>query len=167
VATEKPPPSFLGEDNQMGRQYRSPRAKGAVGDGVREFVGPVPGSSVVTLNLGAAHTIPSYGVTDISTWAASTYLMAPPTQGCMKTILHHGPTSAAGAARTIKLSTDNSVTVRYCTPTTGTAGNTHILIGNATADVCLTLMGVNSTHWIVYSVFPVTTASSVYNILST
>lgn len=150
----------------MGRQFRNPRARTAAAE--REFVGPVPGSSVTDLNLGnSGHVIPSYGVTDISTWAASTYLMAPPTQGCVKTILHHGPTSAAGASRTIKLSTGNTVTVRYCTPTTGTAGNTHIVIGNATADVCLTLLGVNSTHWIVQSVFPVTTASSVYNITST
>jgi hypothetical protein len=149
----------------MGRQYRAPRAHAS--EQHAEFVGPVPGSTVTDLNLGGALVIPAYGVTDISTWGASTYLMAPPTQGCVKTLLHHGPTSAASAARTIKLSTGNTVTIRYCTPTTGTAGNTHIVFGAATADICMTLLGVNSTHWVVQSVFPVTTASTVYNITST
>lgn len=151
----------------MGRQFRSPKERGLSGVYHREFVGPVPGSSEAVASLAHPHTIPSYGVTDISTWAASTYYMAPPTEGCMKTIVHCGPTSAAGASRTIKLSTGNTVTVRYVGATTGSAGNTHLVIGACTGDVQMTLMGHNSTHWIVMSVFPVTSASSVWNITST
>jgi hypothetical protein len=140
----------------MGRQYRGPRQAGVVGGGNhREFVGPTPPSSVSLVDQ-----IPSYGVTNISTWAASTYLMAPPTEGCMKTILSSNPSSAAAAARVIKLSSGNTVTVGYVGPTTGASGNTHLSFGASTADFCVTLMGVNSTHWAIVSVHPVTTAST-------
>jgi hypothetical protein len=140
----------------MGRQYRSPKQAGSVGGGhFREFVGPTPPSSV-----GLVDQIPSYGVTNISTWAASTYFMAPPSEGVMKTILSSNPSSAAAAARVIKLSSGNTVTVGYVGPTTGASGNTHLSFGASTADFCVTLMGVNSTHWAIVSVHPVTTAST-------
>ena len=148
----------------MGRQYRTPRAPGVTGGHFREFVGPTPGSTVATLNLGGAHTIPSYGVTDISTWGASTYLMAPPEQGCMKTILSR---SSSGAARVIKLSTANTVTVGYNTPTTGASGNTHLSFGASTADVCVTLMGADSTHWVIVSAYPTTASTGFVGIVST
>jgi hypothetical protein len=86
--------------------------------------------------------------------------MAPPTEGCMKTILSSNPSSAAAAARVIKLSSGNTVTVGYVGPTTGASGNTHLSFGASTADFCVTLMGVNSTHWAIVSVHPVTTAST-------
>jgi hypothetical protein len=140
----------------MGRQYRSPKIAGVVGGGNhREFVGPTPPSSI-----GLVDQIPGYGVTNISTWAASTYFMGPPAEGVMKTILSSNPSSAAAAARMIKLSSGNTVTVGYVGPTTGSGGNTHLSFGASTADICVTLMGVNSTHWAIVSVHPVTTAST-------
>lgn len=149
----------------MGRQFRSPRQRGAVSnDGFREFVGPVPGSTVTDLNLGGGHVIPSYGVTDISTWGASTYLMAAPTQGCLKTIVSR---SSSGAARVIKLSTGNTVTVGYNTPTTGASGNTHLSFGASTADVCVTLLGADSTHWMIVSAYPTTASTGFVGIVST
>ncbi len=155
----------------MGRQYRSPRASGpASGSGhFREFVNPTP-TTDVGADGGAAPTflIPAYGVTNISTWGASTYVMAPPAEGVMKTILSSNPSSAACAARVIKLSSGNTVTVGYVGPTTGTGGNTHLSFGASTADICLTLMGVNSTHWSIVSIHPVTTTSTGFvGILST
>ena len=136
----------------MGRQFRAPRSRGTIGDSVREFVGPTPGSTVVTANLGDPNTIPSYGVTDISTWGASTYYMAAPTSGCIKTFVSH---SSAPSARVVKLSTGNTVTVLYPGgATTGASGNTHISFAASTLDTCLTLMGLNSTHWMVVSVHP-------------
>jgi hypothetical protein len=147
----------------MGRQFRSPRAPG-LGGHFREFVGPTPGSTVAEANLGHAHTIPSYGVTDISTWGASTYFMAPPTQGCVKTIVSH--TSAPTGARVIKLSTGNTVTLLYPSPTTGASGNTHIKVDASTLDTCLTLLGLNSTHWMLVSVHPALNSTGT-SILST
>jgi hypothetical protein len=147
----------------MGRQFRSPRAPG-LGGHFREFVGPVPGSTVAEANLGHAHTIPSYGVTDISTWGASTYFMAPPTAGCMKTFVSH---SSAPAARVVKLSTGNTVTILYPGgATTGASGNTHISFAASTLDTCLTIMGLNSTHWMLVSVHPALNSTGT-SILST
>lgn len=148
----------------MGRQFRSPRAPGGSGAHFREFVGPTPGSTVASVtNLGDFSVIPSYGVTDISTWGASTYLMAPPTQGCMKTFVSH---SSAPAARVVKLSTGNTVTVLFPQPTTGASGNTHISFAASTLDTCLTLMGLNSTHWVLVSVHPALNSTGT-SILST
>jgi hypothetical protein len=135
----------------MGRQFRSPRERGVAAGDFREFVGPTPGSTEANATMGGPHVIPSYGVTDISTWGASTYYMAPPTQGCMKTIVSH---SSAPAARVIKLSTNKTVTILYPGATTGASGNTHIAVAASTLDTCLTLMGLNSTHWLVVSVHP-------------
>jgi hypothetical protein len=146
----------------MGRQFRGQRSVGPVSGGsFREFVNPAP-TSAVGADGGASPSfyIPSYGVTNISTWAASTYVMAAPSEGVIKTILSSNPSSAAAAARVIKLSSGNTVTVGYVSPTTGASGNTHLSFGASTADFCLTLMGVNSTHWAIVSVHPVTTAST-------
>jgi hypothetical protein len=130
----------------MGRQYRSPRARSGLGDNFREFVGPVPGTTVAVADM-----IPSYGVTDLSTWGASTYFMAAPTSGCIKTFVSH---SSAPAARVVKFSTGNTVSVLYPGVTTGASGNTHIAFAASTLDTCITLMGLNSTHWLVVSVHP-------------
>lgn len=157
----------------MGRQFKSPRLQGP-GGGIsghfREFVGPVPGSSSdVTDGVTA---IPSYGVTDISTWAASTYMLAPPVAGCMKTFVSHN-SSGGAAARVIALSSiptgstaPGSVTVGYNTPTSGASGNTHLAFGASTADICVTLMGVNSTHWVIVSA-PTTTSTGFVGFKST
>jgi hypothetical protein len=130
----------------MGRPFRSPRARGTLGDNFREFVGPTPGTTEATANM-----IPSYGVTDLSTWGASTYFMAAPTSGCIKTFVSH---SSAPAARVVKFSTGNTVSVLYPGVTTGASGNTHIAFAASTLDTCITLMGLNSTHWLVVSVHP-------------
>lgn len=135
----------------MGRQFRSPRERGVAAGDFREFVGPTPGSTVADVNLSGPHVIPSYGVTDISTWGASTYYMAPPTPGCMKTFVSH---SSAPSARVVKLSTNKTVTILYPGATTGASGNTHLAFAASTIDTCLTLMGLNSTHWVVVSVHP-------------
>lgn len=137
----------------MGRQFRSPRANSGGGH-YREFVGPTPGSTVATSNLSDPNVVPSWGVTDISTWGASTYLMAPPTQGCMKTIVSH--TSAPVGARVIAFSTQGAKTVTVAFPgaTTGASGNTAIKFDASTLDTCITLMGLNSTHWMIVSVHP-------------
>jgi hypothetical protein len=148
----------------MGRQFRPPRSKGNEGDGgsFREFVGPVPGTSVATNSLSHVNMIPSYGVTDISTWAASTYFRAPPTQGCIKTLVS---ASTAPAVRYICVSSSgNTVTINN--NGAQTTANTHLQCGATTMDACITLMGVNSTHWVVVSVYP-TTASGSWDIRTT
>jgi hypothetical protein len=148
----------------MGRQYRSAKARGlSGGESMREFVGPVPGSTSNTNSPGHAHMIPSYGVTDISTWAASTYFVAPPTAGCIKTFFTASTNGAA--ARWFNFSSSgNTVTIQHM----GGAStvNTHMVCGASSVDNCITLMGVNSTHWLVVSVYP-STASTGFDIRTT
>jgi hypothetical protein len=149
----------------MGRQFRSARQKGVSNSGdFREFVGPTPASSVASANQTHAHIIPSYGVTDVSTWAASTYYIAPPTQGCIKTLFSH---STAGVARWFNLSATTTTGVVTVNAAGGaTTSNTHLALGASTLDNCITLMGINSTHWVVVSVYP-TTASTAWDIRTT
>ena len=145
----------------MGRQFRTPRAPGLGGGGgnIREFVGPVAPTTVTP-----EFVIPAYGVTDISTWGASTYTMAPPVAGALKTFVSH---SSAPNARVVKLSTGNTVTALYPGgPTTGASGNTHISFAASTLDTCITLMGLNTTHWMVVSVHPALNSTGT-SILST
>lgn len=133
----------------MGRQFRTQRIIGPGGGGnghYREFVGPTP-TSVATADM-----IPGYGVTDISTWAASTYYMAAPEQGAIKTLFSH---SSNPAARTVRLSTAGTVTINWPGKTSGSAGNTELSFAASTLDTCLTLMGANSTHWLIVSIHPV------------
>jgi hypothetical protein len=132
----------------MGRQYRSARVTGPGGDNFREFVNPAPSTAVTA---GNPFDIPGYGVTDISTWGASTYYMAPPVQGAVKTLISH---SSAPAARTVRLSTGASVTVLWSGKTTGASGNTEFSFAASTLDTCVVLVGLNSTHWVLQSIYP-------------
>lgn len=141
----------------MGRQYRSLKRGGSLGGS--HFVqnaGPVSAtsSSVVT-------AIPNYGMTVLSstvTFPAGEYVLDAPQEGVLKTIVC---VSGSSDARVIRLSpsTANNVTVNYGTPTTGTGGNTQITF-NATVSATITLLGINSTHWAVYSMWPPTAVNS-------
>jgi hypothetical protein len=142
----------------MGRQFRSPRVAGKVdGGSFREFVGPVPGSSSAVANLSHPHTIPAYGVTNISTWAASTYFMAPPVEGALKTIVSY---SSGSAVRWIKASTGATVNVGGIGGSASTA-NTSIIFSDSTVGQCLTLLGLNSTMWAIVSVYPALNSTAI------
>ncbi len=125
----------------MGRQFRAPRrgAGSGGGQGGMQFVGPLATSSSTLI------VIPNYGVTDISTFAAGTYVMDAPDTGVVKHIISNSTTSLA---RIIWLSTSNNVSVNTNPVTTGASGNTQIVF-NGTADQVMALLGINSTHWTV------------------
>jgi hypothetical protein len=119
----------------MGRQYRAPR-RGTV----NKFV-TIPAVIGVT---SVVVQIPNYGVTDVSTFAAGEYVLDAPEEGVEKTIISVSGTSVA---RVIRSATDGAVKF----------GNalTSIVYGASTIDMCITMVGVNSTRWAITSVYPV------------
>lgn len=139
----------------MGRQYRSPR-RGAAGSQHQ-----VTGPSVVT-SSSTLIVIPNYGVTDMSTWAAGEYVLDTPDVGSFKTFIC---SSSAATTKTVRLSTGNTVTIAFNTPTTGASGNTQINFAS-TLDQCIQMYGQNSTHWVMVSVQPALNSTAV-SILST
>lgn len=88
-------------------------------------------------------TIPNYGITDVSAAAATDWVLAPPDVGVRKTLFS---TSSTSVARVVRLSTGTSVVGN------STAGT--IITFQATLDTVITLIGINSTRWIVESVYP-------------
>ena len=133
----------------MGRQFRTPRSGGSPalqGGGAFPFVGP----SIAT-SSSTAIAISNYGVTDISTWPAGEYVLAAPVTGVQKIIVSASSTSLA---RVIRMSTAATVKVNG----DGTA-HTQITF-NATVGMCLTLMGQNSTAWIIQGMHPPTAVNS-------
>ena len=135
----------------MGRQYRPPRSGGSPsvsGGSALQFVGPavVTSSSVLTV-------IPNYGVTDISTWAAGDYVLDAPSSGVEKTIIC---ASSSSTAKVILMSTAQPGTIKI-----NGDGTAHTRITfNATVGQCVSLVGQNSTSWIVRSMHPPTAVNS-------
>jgi hypothetical protein len=119
----------------MGRQYRAPRRGND-----EAFVGPV--TVPTTGNLTIA--IPNYGITNLSTMSGEMVLDAPDA-GVRKTLFR----SVAGSSGTVvRFSSSNTVSCA----TLGATGGTQITF-NATLDCCVVLLGLNSTHWIVESMY--------------
>jgi hypothetical protein len=116
----------------MGRQLRTKRA----GE-IELFTRATTGTT--------RDTIDNYGVTDISSTAANTYVLAAPETGVRKTLIAQQPTSAAVVVR---LTTEAGAAV-----TVGTTANTRITF-NSTVQSVVELVGVNSTRWAVVSVYP-------------
>jgi len=90
-----------------------------------------------------AITIPNYGVSELLSTAANTYVLGAPDEGIRKTLYSVTTTSAA-------------VIVRGSTGTTVTfdnQANTQITF-NATVDMIVDLLGVSSTRWLVTNVHP-------------
>lgn len=116
----------------MGRQLRNARA------GEKKlFVAASTGTTKVT--------IPNYGVSELSSTVANTYVLGKPETGVEKTLICQTPTSAAVVVR---LTTDADVSI-----TLGTTANTRITF-NSTRQAVVSLIGVDSTRWAVKSVYP-------------
>lgn len=146
----------------MGRQFRTPRRGVSVGGGAQPFVSP----AVVT-SSSTAIAIPNYGVTDIGAYAAGEYVLDAPETGSRKTIVCVSSTSNA---RVIRFSTvagvgAGAVTCGTLAGTTGTSGGTQITF-NATTDMCVVLLGINSTHWAIETMWPPTAANSTGIVLA-
>ena len=125
----------------MGRQFRPPRA----GTGTMLVT---PRAVAVSSTLVA---IPNYGVTDVTTWAAGDYVLAPPEEGVRKTIVSVTSTSVA---RVIRSATDASVKI-------GHGGATQIQAAASTGSWCIVLLGINSTQWAVENQYPPATTVNV------
>lgn len=127
----------------MGRQFRSPR-RGTGGVMTAPYVIPstLEGPAATT---GHTISIPNYGITDLSTFAAGEYTMDAPEAGVRKTLVR----AVAGSS---------GVVVRFSTGKTVSAGTlattaaTQVTF-NATNDCCIVLIGQNSTHWFVESMW--------------
>lgn len=129
----------------MGRQFRSPRSGGSnVVAPAWGYVGSIQNPSC------RATAIPNYGVTDISTWAAGDYVLDAPVEGVLKTFVSIQGTSAA---RVIRGSTAASVKF-------GSTAHTQLNIGGSTVACCITLLGYNSTQWLIMSAHPVATTGA-------
>jgi hypothetical protein len=121
----------------MGRQLRTlPANEG------EKIVAGTTSASVVT--------IPNYGVTEITS-AANTWTLAPPTEGCRKTLYSLGISSAA---RVVQLSTNAAAAVKV-----GNQSATRITF-HATVGMCVEMLGINSTQWVLVSVDPPIAANS-------
>lgn len=116
----------------MGRQLRSKRA----GE-VEKFTRATTGTT--------RDTIDNYGITELDSTVANTYVLAAPVEGVRKTLICQTPTSAA---LVVRLTTEAGTSV-----TVGTTANTRITF-NSTAQSVVELVGVNSTRWAVVSVYP-------------
>jgi hypothetical protein len=121
----------------MGRQLRTlPANEG------EKIVAGTTSASVVT--------IPNYGVTEITS-AANTWTLAPPTEGCRKTLYSLGISSAA---RVVQLSTNAAAAVKV-----GNQSATRITF-HSTVGMCVEMLGINSTQWVLVSVDPPIAANS-------
>ncbi len=119
----------------MGRQYRNLNSGEVV--------------KIVSATTGAgAPTIPNYGVTEITS-AANTWTLAPPVEGCRKVLYALGVSSAA---RVVQLSSDGAAAVKV-----GNQAATRITF-NATVAMCVEMIGINSTQWVMISCNPETAA---------
>ena len=113
----------------MGRQYRSlPQNEGEA-----LIVPRATGSALIQ--------IANYGVTVLSDSTSPTSVLDAPVAGVEKTIFC---TAAAGTATVVRGSTGQTVSFN------STGGGT-IITFQATVDKCITLVGVNSTQWLIKS----------------
>jgi hypothetical protein len=105
------------------------------------------GKFLVAATTGAGKAgIANHGVTVITS-GANTWVMDAPVEGCLKTLVSVGISSAA---RVVRASTGTSVKI-------GNQGHTQITF-NATVAMCVDLLGINSTQWIVRGTNPETHA---------
>ena len=127
----------------MGRQFRAPR----------RGTGTVVTSPVVVPATGnLTISIPNYGMTDLSTMTGELVLDAPEA-GSRKTLYR----SVAGSSGTIvRFSSSNTVSCG----TLATTGGTQVTF-NSTLDCVMVLLGVNSTHWAIESMFSGITQAGV------
>jgi hypothetical protein len=129
----------------MGRQFRAPRRGSS-----EAFVAPISGT-LVGSSLANVVSIPNYGITDITTITAVDIVLDAPETGVQKKIIC---SASAAVARVVKFSTGGTVSCGTLATTAGTQ-----VTMQATVDMCLSLIGRNSTHWVIESVYPASTVA--------
>lgn len=122
----------------MGRQFRSPRRGSGVSN-VQPFTIPTTVDQTIS--------IPNYGVTDLTTYAAGEYTLDAPEFGVRKTFIKAaGATASSGVV--IRMSSGKTVSVGV-----GSTAGTQITFNTTATDTAVVLMGLNSTHWITESMY--------------
>ncbi len=108
----------------------------------------------VATSGGAVFNIKNWGVSMISVTSADVFTMLPPTAGCQKTLVFGA--SSSSVATVVNLSTAQTVSVLT---STGSQADPYTKIKKAVSAstntptvVCLT--GLNTTSWVITSVFP-------------
>ncbi len=133
----------------MGRQFRVLRRSG--GQTLH-----VPMSS--TLASSVAVVIPNYGVTDITDAPAGDFQLDAPDVGVRKTLIC---SASAAAARVVRFSSAGTVSGGTLATTAGTQ-----ITFNATVDQVVVLLGRNSTHWVIESMYPPTAVNATGIVLA-
>jgi hypothetical protein len=128
----------------MGRCFRSLRS----GEG-EAFITGTTGASLPR--------IPNYGVTEITS-AANTWTLDPPREGVTKVLYALGVSSAA---RVVQLSSNGAAAVKV-----GNQAATRITF-NATVAMTVSLLGVNSTQWLLVGADPPIAANSTGIVIGT
>lgn len=121
----------------MGRSQRTP----AVNEGAAKVNVLVRGSSTVA-------TISNYGLTVLTTDLGTDYVMAPPTEGCRKTLIMNQATTGVF----VRANVAGSTGIIF-----GSTGPT-VIEFDAAGDKCVELVGINTTQWHVTNIRPATTA---------
>ena len=133
----------------MGRQFRELRR----GGGMTPFV-----QIASTVASSAAAVIPNYGVTDITACPAGDFQLDAPDVGVRKTLIC---SASAAAARVVRFSSAGTISAG----TLGTTAGTQVTF-NATVDQVLVLLGRNSTHWVIESMYPPTAVNATGIVLA-
>ncbi len=133
----------------MGRQFRVLRR----GGGTSPFV-----QMASTLASSAAAIIPNYGVTDITDAPAGDFQLDAPDVGVRKTLIC---SASAAAARVVRFSSSGTVSGGTLATTAGTQ-----ITFNATVDQVVVLLGRNSTHWVIESMYPPTAVNATGIVLA-
>lgn len=119
----------------MGRQLRTVRT-GNGGEFRDDIVSATTGTTSVSIE--------NYGVT-VLTSGANTWTLAPPSSGVHKYLVS---IASSSAARVVQLSTDGAATVKV-----GNQSATRVTF-NSTVEMCVHLLGINSTQWTLVSANP-------------
>jgi hypothetical protein len=123
----------------MGRQLRTPPS--------------MQGNLPVTVTRGSSTvaTVANYGVTELTTDLGVDFTLAAPESGCLKVVYVRQATTGV----LLRANPKGVTAVMY-----DTTGNSFIEFDGAGTKV-VTLVGINSTQWLISAIAPVSTALNV------
>lgn len=108
-------------------------------------------TNVLTRGSSTVATIPNYGVTVLTTDLGTDFVLAPPVEGCRKTLIMNQATTGV----LVRCNVAGSTGVIF-----GSTGPT-VIEFDAAGDKSVELLGINSTQWHIISIRPVSTAINV------
>jgi hypothetical protein len=115
-----------------------------------------------TTGATATGTTPNYGTTVINDSSAEVYVLEPPVAGCRKRLIFTTATTGDGALPIVKSSTTPAAGVSAITFVGATTGINTLTLTTArilTQPTIVELEGLNSTSWIITSIWPNTSVA--------